>query len=145
MTFRNRYLFILVSAICIVGLIFQWIQHERPTDIPQGSRQLSGAKQVIDLRHVQRDCLCPDWIRAAHYDERSTISPDSFLYLEPASSGVQIPDSFLAKTESGWVLRLEGAFYQGNTLPNNYVQKTEQKPEKARVFYYESSAVVKPE
>lgn len=144
MTFRNRYLFIIFSIICLVGLIYQWVDHNKSIDNYDLPKQLSGKPETIDLRHIDRNCDCADWVEAVHYNDSIKIKEDDYLFIEPASAHMEVPASYWVLADSGYVLRLHGEFYKGKAIPYNYAQKTDHKPEKARVFYYTSSEVVKP-
>jgi len=145
MTFRNRYLFIVFFVVCLVGLIKQWKDHYRQVDDYDAPKQLSGKTEVISLRHVERKCDCADWVEASHGRDSAGVTKDDYMYIEPASAGMDVPALYWALEDSGYVLRLTGQFYKGKSIPYNYTQKTNQKPEKARVFYYTASEVVKPE
>jgi len=145
MTFRNRYLFILFCLVCLTGLIFQLKQHASAPDEYDEPKRLSGPNLVLDLRHVKRTCDCPDWMESSRFGDLAGRNPQDYLYLEPATSDMEVPASYWAQEDSGYVLRVHGQYYQGTAIPYDYQQKTDQKPERARVFHYTSFEVVKPE
>ena len=132
-------------VLSMVGLIAQWVQHHREVDAYDMPKELSGHPESINLRHVQRDCACANWLILSFSGDSASGDPDKYIYVEPAYAGMDIPPSYWALADSGYVLHLSGQFYTGKAVPNNYVQRTTQKPERARVFYYNASAVVKPE
>jgi hypothetical protein len=146
MTFRSRTLFVIVTILCIIGLLFQWIQHAQLTPgMGADSRALSGKIEVLDMRHVRRSCACPQWIPATLFNDSAQLSSDAYVYLEPASPSAAIPPRYWALEDSGYRLRLRGEFYQGKTIPRDYAQKTAEPPQPAKVFYFTSSQLIKPE
>jgi hypothetical protein len=146
MAFRSRTLFLVVSTLCILALIFQWIKAEWPTQGTADPRPpLSGKIEVIDLRHVRRSCACPEWIDATRFKDSAQTPGDAYIYLEAARSAPEIPSSYWALQDSGYLVRLRGEFYQGKTIPRDYAAKTAQSPLPALVFQYTSSQLIKPQ
>jgi hypothetical protein len=145
MSFRNRYLFIIFSIVCLVALLLQWRNHNKTADEYDRPKQLSGNTETIDLMHIDRNCDCADWVEARLGKNSGGLKKEDYIFIEPASSGLEVPASYWALADSGYVLRLNGQFYKGEAIPEGYPQKTDQKPEKARVFYYTATEVVKPE
>ena len=145
MTFRSRFLFIVFSIVCLIGLIQQWRTHNKTIDDYDLPKILSGKKEMINLRHIQRNCDCADWIPADRFKDSADIKEDDYLFIEPATADLDVPATYWALADSGYVLRLHGEFYKGKAIPYNYVQKTNSKPALAKVFYYTSCEVVKPE
>ncbi len=142
MTFRNPYLFIIFSVVCILGMIFQLRQHYKKVDDFDMPKQLSGKKEVIDLKHIDRDCDCPEWSPGGPGENGDSTQ---YIYIEGAYSNMEVPATYWALADSGYLLRLHGEFYNGKAIPYDYTQKKDQKPEKARVFYYTQFEVVKQE
>ena len=145
MTFRNRFLFVAFTIVCLIGLIKQWRDHNKTIDDYDAPKILSGIKETIRLRHIQRDCDCADWLLAGLLKDSTKIKEEDYLFIEPATPDLGVPASYWALADSGYILRLEGEFYKGKAVPYNYVQKTNYKPALAKVFYYTSCEVVKPE
>ncbi|MBS1597147.1 MAG: hypothetical protein JST75_02905 [Bacteroidetes bacterium] len=145
MTFRNRYLFIAVTIVCIIGLIQQWRIHNKSGSDYDAPKILSGVKETLLLRHVKRNCDCADWISVTLSNDSTKIKEDDYIFVEPASTSAQIPAYFLAIADHGYSVRLEGEFYKEKTIPDDYIPKTNEKPVSARVFYYTSYEVIKPE
>jgi hypothetical protein len=145
MTFRNRFLFIAFIIVSILGLIQQWRIHNKTIEDYDAPKILSGKKEMIDLRHIQRKCDCADWIPADRYKDSANLKEEDYLFIEPATKDLDVPASYWALADSGYVLRLHGEFYKGKAIPYNYIQKTDNKPVLASVFYYTSCEVVKPE
>lgn len=70
-------------------------------------------------------------------------SEDDRLYLEPATQYLTIPPEFFTKLkDSGYTLKLYGAFFKGKGIPARYLN-IQPKPERYSVFKYESLDVVK--
>jgi|GEM_PF-1849352 len=145
MTFRNRFLFIAFSIVCLIGLVHQWITHNKTIDDYDAPKILSGKKEMISLRHIQRSCECADWIPANLYKDSVNLREEDYLFIEAATEDLDVPASYWALADSGYVLRLHGEFYKGKAIPYNYIQRTDHKPALAKVFYYTSREVVKPQ
>ena len=145
MTFRNRYLFIVFALVSIFAMIHQWRNHYREVDNYDTPRSLSGLTRTILLRHTERSCDCPDWKLVSRPGDSSGMKSGEFVYIEAGYAGMDVTPAYWALADSGYVLKLTGQFYKGEAIPYDYTQKTDQKPEKARVFYYTATEVVKPE
>jgi len=144
-TFRNRFLFIIFIVVSIVGLVQQWRIHNKTIDDYDTPKILSGIKQTILLRHIDRTCDCADWIPAELLKDSTKIKADDYVFIEPATNDLDVPVTYWAQADSGYVLKLNGEFYKGKAIPYNYEMKTGVKPASARVFYFTSCEVVKPE
>ena len=145
MSFRNRYLFITFIILSLAGLIFQWKEHSHSVEGYDLPKQFSREKEVIDIIHIQRNCDCADWVKAAKMKDPDGIKEEDYFFIEPASRDQALSKACWALVGSGYVLRLQGAFYKGKAVPYNYIQKTEHKPDKTSVFHYTAADVVKPE
>ena len=64
------------------------------------------------------------------------------LYLEPANSALTIPANFMQLKDSGYVLKLYGAYFKGKGIPERFFN-IQPKPEKYAVFRFESLEMVK--
>ena len=106
---------------------------------------LSNKLDTLVLVHVKRDCYCAEWIQWSDSGNGAGARKDDYIWLEAANPGLGLPASFPAYAEGGYRLRVEGSFYQDRAIPNDYVAHGDQKPEKARVFRYITSALIKPE
>jgi hypothetical protein len=138
MKFRSRALFIAFTVVCVVALIYQWIHISR-VQRNAGPGALSGEKMRVDLRYVKRDCSCASW---------KIVEPakmEGYVYIEPAGENLRISPTQVAKTDSGWLLRLNGQFYLEEGLPDVAQENRDPSAEKARVFQYTSAEVIKPE
>lgn len=71
-------------------------------------------------------------------------SEDDRLYLQPARPSQTIPREYYKLKDSGYVLKLYGAFYKGKGIPQQYLN-IQPKPERYAVFRYESLDIVKEE
>ena len=80
---------------------------------------------------------------AAVFSTSKSGSEDDRLYLEPATEYLSISPEFFTKLkDSGYTLKLYGAFYKGRGIPKIYLSILP-KPERYAVFKYESLDVVK--
>jgi hypothetical protein len=144
MTFRNKYLFILFVIVCLAGVVKQWIEHNKTIDNYDLPKELSGQKETIDVRRVERNCDCAEWIRVFSKKDSVAMDKQEYFYIE-STDGNDPPPTYTALADSGYILRLEGSFYLGKGVPAHYIQQPDQKPERARIFNYTSSQIVKPE
>jgi len=138
MKFRSRALFIAFTVVMLVALIYQWM-HVSRVQRSAGPGALSGEEVSVDLRHVQRDCPCASW---------KVVQPakmEGYVYIEPARENLRISPAQVAKTDSGWLLRLNGQFYMEEGFPDEAGENRDPSAEKARVFQYTSAEVIKPE
>ena len=55
MIFRNKYLFILFTLICLAGLVKQWVEHNKSVDNYDLPKELSGQREVVEARRVSRN------------------------------------------------------------------------------------------
>ena len=94
---------------------------------------------------MRRSCACPEWIDATRFKDSAQTPGDAYIYLEAARSAPEIPSSYWALQDSGYLVRLRGEFYQGKTIPRDYAAKTAQSPLPALVFQYTSSQLIKPQ
>ena len=145
MTFRNRWLFIAFIIVSVLGLLFQWREHNRIIAGDNRSGILCSKIETLYLVHVQRNCTCPDWIEVARLKRAEGPGEEDYFYLEPGAKDVEIGSKYPAYTESGYLLRLRGSFYLEKGVPAGRVGRADQNPEMARVFRYTSSDLIKPE
>ncbi|MFI5154659.1 MAG: hypothetical protein ACHQEM_00645 [Chitinophagales bacterium] len=145
MTFRNKWLFIAFSILSIAGLIYQWLEHNRKLGVYDMPGTLSNKLDTLLLVYVKRDCNCAEWIQWSDKKNGDSAGRDKYIWLEAANPGLELATTYPAYSEGGYRLKVEGSFYEGRTIPNDYVARGDQKPEKARVFRYISSALIKPE
>src|ERR1700704_5247099 len=94
MTFRNRFLFIAFTIVCILGLIHQWRTHNKTIDDYDSPKILSGKKEIINLRHIQRNCDCADWIPADRIKDSANIKEGDYLFIEPATNDLNVPATY---------------------------------------------------
>ena len=66
---------------------------------------------------------------------------EDYLYLTPASDSVDFPADYNTKKDSGYVLQVHGAFYQGKGIPSEYLH-AKPKPERLRVFQFDKAELV---
>ncbi len=67
---------------------------------------------------------------------------DDRFYLEPANRNLRVPANFRQLKDSGYVLKLFGAYFKGKGIPERYLN-IRPKPAKYPVFYYENLEMVK--
>jgi hypothetical protein len=145
MTFRNRWLFIAFILISIIGLIYQLREHVSSSGAYDLPKQLSSKIDTLNLVHVQRHCSCPEWVEISRLQRAGGPQPDDFIYLEAANQDLELAPTYPALTEGGYWLRLQGSFYEGKSIPEDFARHNEKKPDAARVFRYISSDLIKPQ
>ncbi|PWT77140.1 MAG: hypothetical protein C5B59_04875 [Bacteroidetes bacterium] len=145
MTFRSRTLFIIFCIVSIIGLIHQWVTHGSNSNRNNASKKVAQTAETIDFQRVQRNCVCADWVKANELKNPKNGSSSEFFFIQPSSPDLAIPASRLSMADSGYIFRLQGYFSNEKDLPANYQNFKDPKPEKARIFYYNSFEVVKQE
>jgi hypothetical protein len=145
MTFRNRWLFIAFMLVSIVGLLFQWREHNKMISASGFRNQLSTKIDTLNLVHVQRHCDCPEWIEKSRFKGPGGAMDEDYIYLEAANQNLELGATYPAYTEAGYVLRLQGSFYETKGIPDDVIRHPDQKPESARIFRYISSDLIKPD
>jgi hypothetical protein len=93
--------------------------------------------QTVDLFYVNWACDCANFVDMRNYENNPNYEPreEDGIFVEPLADDVKIPESFY-KYSFGKILRLTGQFYLDKGIPRGYGQKTNIKPEHARVFRY---------
>lgn len=129
----------LAILLMVVGLVY-WMKvglndAGKPTlfDIP---KKLQEEKLTILVRLHSEPAGAEVWSTS------KSGSEDDRLYLQPARPSQTIPQEYYRLKDSGYVLKLYGAFYKGKGIPQQYLQ-IQPKPERYAVFRYESLDVVK--
>lgn len=145
MTFRNRWLFIAFIGVSIIGLLYQWREHNRMISSYDLRKKISTKIDTLNLVHVQRHCECPEWIEISRSKSPGGFKEDDFIYLEPANRDLELGATYPAYTEAGYILRLQGSFYETKGIPADMTGHTGQKPQTARIFRYFSSDLIKPD
>jgi hypothetical protein len=133
------------AILSITGLIYQWLSHRRSADSKSMRGILSFNLDTLILVHVKRNCNCAEWIKWSNSINGTEVGKDDYIWLEPANPGLELPEEFSSYPNRDFRLRVEGSYYQDQAIPNDYVPQGDQKPEKARVFRYISSDLIKPE
>lgn len=136
MTFRNKYLFIVVSILSLAALLSQFAKSLRgedgySIDMP---RKLSDQAETLTVKFIPRSCLCPEWT-----DVRDT---NRFFYIEPRSFDLPDAYSLAARQDSSHLFRLEGAYYNSNGLPEGFTGDREEAVQ-GPVFQYRAVETIK--
>jgi len=136
MTFRNKYLFIIVAVFGIASLIYQWIQYSRGQNDFGQFLAPTGKIEKIQARYEPRNCACPDWI--LEKGERA----DKYFYLDPSTFDLLTPDLLANRLDSTTLLSLEGEFLKGKGIPS-YYDDGNTKQELGDVFRYTNFEITK--
>ena len=106
---------------------------DRPSD-------LSDKRETIEVYHINWACDCPDFIEGSYYEKNPAYESreEDCIFIEPANSEVEIPESYYNEGHFKKRLRLTGSFYLKEGIPASYQKKTPgEKPDKAKVFRYD--------
>jgi len=136
MTFRNKYLFIIFAAFCVIGTIYQWIRYEKGQDDYGQFLAPTGKTEKIRVSYQPRSCACPDWI--IENGERD----EKYFYLDPATFDLLTPDLLASRLDSTTLLTLEGEFLKGKGIPS-YYDEGNTKQELGNVFRYTNFEITK--
>lgn len=108
-------------------------------------KKLSNKVETIDVAYVNWACDCANFIDLKTLNSYSDheIKAEDCFFIEPESKELIIPDVYYNTTHFKYYLKLHGQFYEDKGVPSSYTQKTELKPDKAKVFRYSSFEFVK--
>ena len=128
-------LFAVVALVYWSRMAFQDVSKPSVFDVP---KTLQDEKLNIIVR------LQSDAGGAEVWSTSKSGGEDDRLYLQPARASQTIPKEYYRLKDSGYILKLYGAFYKGKGIPQQYFN-IQPKPERYPVFHYESLDVVKDE
>lgn len=107
-------------------------------------QELSGKIETIKVEHINWACDCANFIETTYYANPGyETKEEDCIFIEPSQAQLKIPDSYYINEHFTYFLKLRGQYYIDKGVPDSYEQKTELKPEKARVFRYDSFELVK--
>lgn len=103
-------------------------------------KTISGLTETIEVSYVNWACDCADFIERKYFesDTNYEIRAEDCIFIEPATKETKIPEDYFAEGHFKYYLRLTGQFYSDKGIPKTYERKTPERPEKARVFRYDS-------
>ena len=130
-------LFILV--IIGIGLVIYNKFSITPVDRPWN---LSGKEETIEVSYIRWACDCPNWIETKYYKKNPEYEAkaEDCIFIEAANPDSAIPEDF---DEHKYRLKLKGQFYIDQGISKDYSLKTPEKPQRAKVFRYESYELLK--
>ena len=122
----------------VLGLLSLAGCNDQPT-------KLSGKTETIEVSYVNWACDCADFIETKFYRQNPNYEAreEDCVFIEPSMERNKIPDDYFDKGHFKYYLKLSGQFYVDKGFPNSYDRKTPEKPEKAKVFRYDSFELVK--
>jgi hypothetical protein len=130
-----RWLFI---PLILVGILYWsqdlWKGNNEPSifDLPKTLEEKSFRIQVYPVSNVNN---VPVFTTGKGGNE------EDYLYLVPAPGNPEFPSDYLSKSDSGYVLQVNGKFYQGKGIPPAYLG-TKPKPARLRVFQFDHAEMV---
>jgi len=106
--------------------------------------KLSGKTEVIEVSYINWACDCADFIETKFYKYNSDYETqeEDCIFIEPSNNNNIIPDDYYNQGHFKYYLKLHGQFYVDKGVPNSYERKTPEKPEKAKVFRYDSFELI---
>ena len=143
---RKNVKFLLISISVLVGfaLVFVIIFYfkTQPTFLDEPS-QLSGKTETIEVYYVAWACDCAEWIetRFEKADSNYETKAEDCIFLKAVDKNSEIPESFYLNYHQKKI-QLVGQFYVDKGIPASYRMKTEEKPDKAKVFLYEKFKII---
>ena len=131
----------LIIMMLIIGSIFlmsrNWIKSKDEPSIFDVPKKLQDNKMSLKVYPFARTG------GAEVYSTSHSGGEDDRLYLEPATAYLAVtPENFTRMRDSGYALKLYGAFYVGKGIPARFLGM-QPRPDKYSVFRYESMDVVK--
>ena len=132
--------------ICVILLIQVACSH--PTGVPSAQQAATVSDSVsglnpkvisLNLTYIPYGCACANWVIPADQKKYSAeLMPLLSIYIEPADPSLELPDTIGFLND---LVRFTGQFYKQPGFPKGY--RSEQHPEKARVFRYTAFDVLK--
>ena len=128
----------LIKLTIIFGLFWLTSCNDQPA-------KLSGVTETIEVSYVNWACDCADFIETKFYndDPQYEAKEEDCIFIEPSDINNKIPPVYYEKEHFDNYLKLSGQFYIDDGIPNSYDRKTPKKPQKARVFRYNSFELVR--
>ncbi|MEN2402337.1 hypothetical protein GKZ90_0021285 [Flavobacterium sp. MC2016-06] len=107
--------------------------------------KLSNKQETIEVSYVNWACDCANFIERKYYISNTNyeIKSEDCIFIEPLNNNVKIPDSYYNTMHFEYYLKLCGQFYKDKGVPKSYEQKTDNEPEKAKVFRYSNFKIIK--
>jgi hypothetical protein len=141
--------YILIGTATLLGLFIATATFLYFKNVPtflDEPKNLSGQIQTIEVYYVAWACDCPDWVETKYEkaNRNYEIDEKDCIYITPTSEKVKIPDSFYFD-HFGKRVQLVGQFYTDKGIPTSYEMKTDEKPDKAKVFRYDKFKIIKSE
>jgi hypothetical protein len=141
-----KYLFITVgTAVALIVLVVAFAYFKNMPTFLDKPKHLSKQTEAIEVYYVAWACDCADWIETKFEaaDRSYETKEEDCIFIEPTSEEVKIPDSFYFNHFKK--VRLVGRFYLDKGIPSSYEMKTEEKPDKAKVFQYDKFEIIENE
>ena len=134
----HRQIMKLLKLTFIFGFIWLTSCTDQPTKI-------SGVTETIEVSYINWACDCADFIETKYYKHNADYEAkeEDCIFIEPSNKSNKIPDDYYDKKHFEYYLKLKGQFYVEFGIPNTYNRKTPEKPDKAKVFRYDSFELVK--
>lgn len=129
-----RWLFIpliLVSLLYLSKGMFKDSDEPSLFDIPKTLEEEKYTLELYPVSHVNNVAVWSTSIGVDH---------DDYVYLTPASD---LPIDYQQKLDSGYVIRAFGSYFKGKGIPHEYLN-VKPKPDRHRVFLFETVEMVKP-
>lgn len=105
------------------------------------NKELEANTQNIELEYIAWACDCANWVTPIDikkFSDKEDSLVQRSVFIEPADTALNLPDSL---GYNGDRIKFTGQFYINKGYPEDY--KSEQKPEKAKVFRYTAYKVIK--
>lgn len=103
--------------------------------------KLDGKVQKIRCRYIAFACDCANWARLEDLKKYGNAGGDTLadhcIFMEPADTSFVLPENLGSMA----VVEFTGQFYKYKGLPKGY--KSEEMPDKARVFRYTKYRVIR--
>lgn len=131
-----RFIFPLFAVVALIFWSRQAFQSNSEPSVFDIPKKLQEEKLTIMVRLHSEPAGTEVWSTS------KSGSEDDRLYLQPARPSQTIPQEYYRLKDSGYVIKLYGAFYKGKGIPQQYLH-IRPKPERYAVFRYESLDVVK--
>jgi hypothetical protein len=131
---NRKKIWIVAGIVVLIGALMSAFLLRNARTVFDEPHTLSAKEETITACYINWACDCADFIEQKNF--KGEPSEDSCFFIEPADASLRVAPHFYDSGHFHQVLVLTGRFYTRKGISKSYEQKTEEKPEKARVFRY---------
>ena len=142
-----KYIAIIALIIVLtIGTLFM-ISPARPIYFIDYSYKLTSQRDTLTLSYTRWACACANWLPQEELDrnrqEEYPYFEDLHIYIEANNSACKIPEKYIG-VGYGNHIKVYGQYFKNLGISKDYSRPTNEFPDYARVFQYDSFEIIKP-